>query len=221
MLLKAVGITKSFRRGDYTATAVSEANMEIDRKDFITVTGKSGSGKTTLLMMLSGFLTPDVGQVELKGKRLSLLSDEELADLRNREIGLVPQGESLLADYTVFDNIRISQIFAGKNATGADRVSYLLEKLGIESLADAWPSSLSGGEMRRVAIARALFNDPSLLIADEPTSDLDPENTHSILELFGAINKTGTAIFVVTHDATVTEFGNRHYTMSSGVLHQA
>jgi ABC-type lipoprotein export system ATPase subunit len=156
--------------------------------------------------------------VVFKGNNLQTLSDGDLARLRNREIGFVPQGAGLLGNLTVFDNIRAPQMFSGKDGMGSDRAAFLLDIFEIGELAHEYPYSLSGGEMRRASIARALFNAPSLLVTDEPTGDLDPENTRIVMDMLLKINEQGTAVIVVTHERKVASLGRRQYTMAHGAL---
>lgn len=222
MLVEARELTKEFSRrgakGGSLFAAVSGADMAVAEGDFVSVTGASGSGKTTLLTLLAGLASPTSGAVLFKGKDLHALSDRELSALRNRDIGFVPQGTGLLGNLTVYDNVRAPQLFAGKGSDDSGRTEFLLEAVGIEHLADEYPSSLSGGEMRRASIARSLFSDPALLIADEPTSDLDPENTCIVMELLQRFNRQGTTVIVVTHEKNVADYGTVRFAMSGGVL---
>jgi putative ABC transport system ATP-binding protein len=195
--------------------------MAVASGDFATVTGASGSGKTTLLTLIAGLASPTSGTVLFKGRDMHALPDRELSALRNRDIGFVPQGAGLLGNLTAYDNVRAPQLFAGKGAEDSGRADFLLEAVGIRHLADEYPSSLSGGEMRRASIARALFNDPALLVADEPTSGLDPENTRIVMELLQRINRQGTTIIVVTHEREVASFGSVRFTMRDGILERA
>lgn len=216
MLLRAHDLRKEFSRGNASFAAVLGASLDVAEGDFITVSGKSGSGKTTLVTMLAGLLRPTEGRLAFDGRDVYSLSDKQLAALRNREIGFVPQGTSLLGNYTVFDNVRMPQVFAGKEKTGSDRAAFLLEAVGVGHLAKAFPSSLSGGEMRRVAIARALFNSPRLLVADEPTADLDPENSRMIMDFFASANARGTAVIIVTHENDAAKRGTLGFVMRAG-----
>ncbi|MDR2745519.1 MAG: ABC transporter ATP-binding protein [Desulfovibrio sp.] len=218
MLLHARDLRKDFVRGDASFAAVLGASLDMAEGDFITVSGKSGSGKTTLVTMLAGLLRPTAGRLAFDGRDVGSLSDKQLAALRNREIGFVPQGASLLGSYTAFDNVRMPQVFAGKEKTGSDRAAFLLEAVGVGHLADAFPSSLSGGEARRVAIARALFNSPRLLVADEPTGDLDPENSRAIMDFFANVNAQGTAVLIVTHEGEAAKRGALNFAMRAGDL---
>jgi len=222
MLLEAVDLCKLFQRrtsqGSASFAAVSGVNLAVEEGDFVTITGKSGSGKTTLLTLLSGLASPSSGAVRFKGEMLHALPDKYLSALRNTDIGFVPQGTGLLGNLTVYDNVRAPQIFAGRGGVDSSRADYLLNTVGLHDLAQEYPASLSGGEMRRASIARALFNDPALIIADEPTGDLDPENTRAVMALLQSINEQGTTVIVVTHEAAVAASGSVRYVMSEGHL---
>lgn len=225
MLLETVNLCRNFSRAarrKQTFPAVSNVCLSMTAGDFVTITGKSGSGKTTLLTLLAGLAAPSSGNVYFQGKNLHELSDHQLSGLRNREIGFVPQGGGLFPNLTLYDNVRAPQLFSCKGSgVSSERATFLLEAMDIADLAKEYPGSLSGGEMRRASIARALFNDPALLIADEPTGDLDPENTLGILELLENANKLGTALILVTHDEDVAVRGARRFTMSQGELSPA
>ncbi|MDR1124872.1 MAG: ABC transporter ATP-binding protein [Deltaproteobacteria bacterium] len=221
-LLEAISLGKEFkRRGQRSLAplaAVDDVNLAVKPGDFITITGKSGSGKTTLLTLLAGLASPTSGRVLFRGRNLRELPDRELSRLRNREISFIPQGMGLLGNLTVRDNVRAPQLFAGKDGADSSRADFLLEAVGLSELAQEYPPSLSGGEMRRVAIARALFNQPALLIADEPTSDLDPANTRLVMELLRKANQQDTTVLMVTHEQEIALYGSVRLTMESGKL---
>lgn len=225
MLLQTFNVSKTFQRrssqGQSSFDAVSDVCLTLDQGDFVTITGKSGSGKTTLLTLLAGLATPSSGSVRFQGRDMHTLSDKELSALRNHDIGFVPQGSGLLGNLSIYDNIRAPQLFSGNNPVDSSRADYLLEKVGLHALGCEYPASLSGGEMRRASIARALFNEPALLIADEPTGDLDSENTQAVMALLHAVNEQGTAVIVVTHEAEVAVAGSARYVMQEGKLYAA
>jgi putative ABC transport system ATP-binding protein len=186
-LLELKELTKEYKRGGRAFNAVNRANLSVEPGDFISIIGRSGSGKTTLLNMGAGLLNPTEGTVFFGGKDIYALRDKEISLLRNEKIGDVPQGQSLLSNFTVFDNVCIPWFLFRREGDVEGRAFILLEKVGISHLASSYPRELSGGEMRRAAIARALINEPRLLIADEPTSDLDAKTTEEIMKLFKAI----------------------------------
>lgn len=220
MLLQTRCLCKTFTRDRFTVNAVDCIDFHVAEGDFITITGNSGSGKTTLLTLLAGLLSPDSGAMIFNGQDLHALPDAARSGLRGREIGFVPQGASLLGNFTAVDNIRMSQAFMRDGAASSERTGFLLEAVGLTPLADAYPAHMSGGEMRRVAIARALFNSPRLVLADEPTSDLDPENSHGVMDLLERINALGTAVVVVTHEEAAAARGRRRLHMRAGRLEE-
>ncbi|HWQ73350.1 MAG TPA: ABC transporter ATP-binding protein [Desulfitobacteriaceae bacterium] len=213
------GLSKQYKRGEKTFLAVDNVALSISRGDFVSIIGRSGSGKSTLLNMVAGLSTPTSGNIRLEGTDIYALNDKEISELRNARLGYIPQGSGVLSNLTVFDNVRLPYYLSKRRQGDASgRASFLLDEVGISPLADILPSRLSGGELRRVLIARALMNEPDILIADEPTSDLDIETTKEILELFSRINKNSTTILIVTHELDTLEFGNRVLTMASGRL---
>lgn len=218
MLFDMKGLSKQYTRGDKTFLAVDDVDLSIYSGDFVSIAGRSGSGKSTLLNMAAGLLMPTSGSIRLEGTDLYALKDKEISELRNARMGYIPQGSGALSNLTVFDNVRLPYYLSKRQGDASGRASYLLDAVGISALADMLPSRLSGGELRRVLIARALMNEPDVLIADEPTSDLDVETTREIMELFTRINKRGTTILVVTHELDTLDFGNRVLTMTAGRL---
>lgn len=221
-LLRATGLCKEFRRAsgrDGAAfAAVADVDLLMEEGSCVSITGHSGSGKTTLLGMLAGLARPTCGTVRFRSRDIHAMTDTERARLHNTELSFMPQGAGLLANLCVRDNIRAPQMFAGRSGAGADRADFLLEAVGLRELAGEFPGSLSGGERRRAVLARALFHAPSLLMADEPTSDLDPENTDMVVALLRRTAELGTAVLVVTHDARVARLGQQRYVMERGRL---
>jgi putative ABC transport system ATP-binding protein len=217
-LLELRELTKAYRRGGRAFNAVNQVSLSVEPGDFISIIGRSGSGKTTLLNMSAGLLHPTGGTVLFEGNDLHRLKDRDLSRFRNEKIGYVPQGQSLLSNFTVFDNVCIPWFLFKREGDVEGRAFTLLEKVGISHLAAAYPKELSGGEMRRTAIARSLINEPRLLIADEPTGDLDVETTAEIMALFSRIAREGTAVLMVTHELDTVQYGNKTYSMSAGNL---
>ncbi|MBI4378702.1 MAG: ABC transporter ATP-binding protein [Nitrospinae bacterium] len=197
-ILNAVGVTKLYIRGAETVRALDNINISIERGDMVAVVGPSGSGKTTLLNMLGGFDKPTNGSIYLKEFEISNMKEKELNLIRRKEIGYIFQNFHLLPTLTVRENISIPLIFSGKKEDG--RVERVLEVVGLSNRANHLPSQISGGEMQRTAIARALINDPEILIADEPTGNLDSEMALSIFNLFNSINQQEKTIIIVTHN---------------------
>ena len=219
-ILELRELTKEYRRGQRAFNAVNNVNLSVQRGDFISIIGRSGSGKSTLLNMSAGLLKPTEGTVLFDGQDISGLADKQISLLRNEKIGFVPQGQSLLANFTVLENICVPWFLFKRAGEPEERALVLLEKTGIAHLAASYPKELSGGEMRRVAIARALINKPELLIADEPTGDLDAETTADIMQLLHDIAQEGTAVLIVTHELDTLSYGNKTYSMNSGNLSQ-
>ena len=217
-LLELKELTKEYKRGGRSFSAVNRASLSVEPGDFISIIGRSGSGKTTLLNMGAGLLKPTGGSVLFEGQDIHRLNDKEISLLRNEKIGFVPQGQSLLSNFTVLDNTRIPWFLFKREGDAEGRAFILLEKVGISHLAASYPKELSGGEMRRAAIARALINEPRILIADEPTGDLDAETTAEIMRLFCRIAGEGTAVLIVTHELDTLSYGNKTYSMDAGRL---
>ena len=218
MLLEASNLSKEFLRGQQSIMAVNKVELRVDAGDFVSITGRSGSGKSTLLTLLLGLLSPTGGQVLFRGTDIHALPDRELSVLRNRDMAFVPQGAGLLGNFNVLDNVRMPQVFAHGQLADSGRALFLLEEMGLARLKDEYPANLSGGEIRRVAIARALFNRPCLLMADEPTSDLDPENSQLVMRLLQNCNEHGTAVILVTHEEEFAGFGKTRLAMKEGRL---
>ena len=217
-LLELRELTKAYKRGGRAFNAVTRVSLSIEPGDFISIIGRAGSGKTTLLNMIAGLLNPTQGSVLFEGQDIYGLPDKAVSFLRNEKIGYVPQGQSLLSNFTVFDNVCIPWFLFKREGDVEGRAFTLLEKVGISRLAASYPRELSGGEMRRVAIARSLINNPRLLIADEPTGDLDVETTAEIMGLFSRIAGEGTAVLIVTHELDTLNYGDKTYSMDGGNL---
>ena len=222
-LLELREVSKEYRRGGRAFNAVNGASLSVESGDFISVTGRSGSGKTTLLNMSAGLLKPTRGTVFFNGNDIFRLNDRAISLIRNEAIGYVPQGQSLLSNFTVLENVLVPWFLFKHEAppgtpTPEERAFALLEKTGIGHLAASYPKELSGGEMRRAAIARSLVNGPRLLIADEPTGDLDAETTADIMKLLRAIANGGTAVLIVTHEVDTLSYGDKTYSMNNGTM---
>ena len=226
-MLELTNLTKEYNRGGRSFKAVDSVNLTVKAGDFISIIGRSGSGKSTLLNMGAGLIIPTSGNVLFEGTDIFKLNDKEMSLFRNEKIGYVPQGQSLLSGFSVLENVCLpwfickragNQKACPSKEACAERAFSLLEKTGIGSLADSYPKELSGGEMRRVVIARSLINSPSLLIADEPTNDLDSETTAGVMKLLSAIAQEGTAVLIVTHELDTLTYGNQTYVMNSGNL---
>ena len=225
MDLTAHQISKKFNRrvgGANWFYAVQPTDFTLESGKLAVIYGRSGSGKTTFLNMIGGLLQPSGGRVLLGDTDLYAMSDKELSAFRNKIIGMIPQGSTALGSLTVLENILLPAMIGGKS--DAEQENYakeLLETVGIASLSDAMPQELSGGEQRRMAIARSLINSPEILLCDEPTGDLDDENTRSVLELLREVADKGTAVLMVTHEPEAKNYANIVMKMDGGALKNA
>ena len=200
-------------------TALEAVNLSLHAGDFVTIMGPSGGGKTTLLNLLAGLDLPDKGQIILNGRKVSDLSDHDLTLLRRKEIGIVFQFFNLMPTLTVMENVELPLLLAHSSRTDGQRIKTLLNYVGLWHRADSFPAELSGGEMQRVAIARALVHQPAILLADEPTGNLDSENGMKILDLMKqASTDFQTTVILVTHNPQVAKLGNRHFEIRDGKL---
>ncbi|MDR1986105.1 MAG: ABC transporter ATP-binding protein [Treponema sp.] len=217
MILEICKVSKAYPRGKTSFFAVQDVSLSLDAGDFVCIAGPSGSGKSTLLAIAAGLLSPTQGQVCFQGQDYSRLSDDALSVLRSQGIGYIMQGPSLLPNFTVLQNVLLPYYVRAHLRKAAappvERASMLLEQVGMLPLAAQYPAELSGGELRRVAIARALLLAPVLVIADEPTGDLDEGHTEEIMQLFSRIAQEGAALLVVTHDTAPFRYGNRSYSL--------
>ena len=217
-VLEVTGLTKTFMRGDKRKVVLNQLDLSIKEGDFVNIIGRSGSGKSTFVNLISGIMIPDEGEILIEGQSILNLSDDDMSKIRNKKIGYVPQGMGSLPNLTVYDNIRLPY-YLGLNDGDIDKkVEELMSTLGILDLKNQFPKQLSGGELKRMLIARALINNPKLLIADEPTADLDIETTKEVLELIKDINKKGTTVIIITHELEVLSYGNRVMKMMDGKL---
>jgi len=198
-------------------TALNNINLRIDKGEFVFLTGTSGAGKTTLLRLLYGALTPTSGQVLIDGQNVSRMTSSQIPFLR-RSIGVVFQDFKLLPNRTVFENVAITlEVLGWGRADIGKKVLHILKQMGIESKINLTPQRLSGGEQQRVALARALVNDPKILLADEPTGNLDDSNKDQILSIFKDANVRGTTVVVATHDRRLIENSHKRLvTLSKG-----
>lgn len=215
-MYKLENIYKSY---DGSKTFVlNNLNLEINEGDFIAITGLSGSGKTTLMNILSTLDKPTEGHYLFHNKNLCKLSLDSLARFRNKEIGIVFQDFNLIPEFSVIDNIKLPLMFS-KEKSKVD-IEQIIDKLLLRDLIDKKAKYLSGGEQQRVAFARALVNDPKLILADEPTGNLDDVNSSSLLEIVKDLNKQGKTIVVITHNMSFASHFNKIYVLENGKLHK-
>lgn len=221
MVIRAEKIKKEFLRKSKNSnvfTAVEPLDFELKEGELVVVTGRSGSGKSTLLNMLSGLLEQTEGKIFVDDRELYSMSDDELSKFRNENFGFIPQGQSAIGSLTVLENVLLPFSLYGDSMGKEDRARKLLERFGIGDLAEVMPSELSGGELRRMAIARALVREPKVVFADEPTGDLDDENTQIVLDCLREISESGTCVLLVTHESAALPYADRCFRMSGGVL---
>ena len=211
-VVKLKDICKKYYRGGVSFNAVDNVSLDVYAGDYVNIIGRSGSGKSTLLNIAAGMLSPSSGSAEVCGVTLSQAGD------RNDKIGFIPQGDSSLPNLNVLENIMLPFCLYPHGGDGEGYARILLEKFGIDMLAYSYPSELSGGELRRVLIARALINHPEIVIADEPTSDLDTQTTGSIMKIFSELNAEGITLLIVSHDMDTLKYGKKVYTMNDGRL---
>ncbi len=213
-------ICKTYTLGEVEVHALQGVSLDIDHGEFVALMGPSGSGKTTLMNTLGCLDHPTSGSYLLDGEEVMEMSGDQRARLRNRKIGFVFQSFNLLARTTAAENVELPMLYSRRPArrpSGADGSKALLEKVGLESRADHQPSQLSGGQQQRVAIARALANEPPILLADEPTGNLDSHTSREVMDLFGQLNREdGITIIVVTHDAEIARHARRVVVLRDG-----
>ncbi len=210
-------LSKLYKVGPSTVRAVESLGLDIPRGQMVSIVGHSGSGKTTLLSLIGGLTKPTSGRVLLDGVNIWTLSDKELSRLRNKKIGFAFQFASLIPTLSSIDNVRLPAVFSGVSENG-DRAMELLKLVGLEERAFSYPAMLSGGEQRRVALARTLMNKPEIILADEPTGDLDEDTEADVLETLHKINAEGVTIVLVTHSRAVASQTQRSLRMHRGHL---
>lgn len=211
-------VEKDYETPSGSFTALQDINLRVRSGEFVAIVGKSGSGKTTLLNLLAGIDRPTSGVISIAGTRLDLLSESQLAEWRGQTIGLVFQFFQLLPTLTVVENVMLPMDFAEIIPANQrrSRALQLLERVDIQDQADKLPVALSGGQQQRAAIARALANEPPILMADEPTGNLDEATRTSVLELFASLNSDGRTIIIVTHERDISSYTNRQVTLVDG-----
>ncbi|MEV1168312.1 ABC transporter ATP-binding protein [Nonomuraea sp. NPDC049784] len=218
-VVKTVNLVKIYQDGAVPVPAVRGVDLQVEPGEFVAIMGPSGSGKSTLVHMLGGLDTRTSGEIWLDGKRVDTLSESAWALLRRKKVGFVFQFFNLVANMTVGDNVELPALLAGASPKVArERRESLLGALNLTDRADAAPAQLSGGEQQRVALARALANQPSVLLADEPTGNLDSRNTRDVLRLLSDVHKEGQTIVMVTHDARVASLADRLVSLFDGEI---
>jgi putative ABC transport system ATP-binding protein len=217
VVIRTRDLQKTYRVGDVDVHALRGVDLDVQRGEFVAVVGPSGSGKSTLFHVLGGLTPPTSGSIHIHGKDLLAMSEGERTELRKKEVGFVFQKYNLLPTLTAADNIAIARHIAGANRGEDPQFREILDLLGIAGRLDHKPRALSGGEQQRVAIARAIVNHPAILLADEPTGNLDTENSNIVLRLLRDLNeRLGQTILMITHNPEAAAFGHRTVEMRDG-----
>lgn len=212
-------LTKTYIMGEQTVRALRGVSLQIEKNEYVALMGPSGSGKSTLMNMLGCLDTPSSGSYVLNGADVSRLSDDELAGIRNKEIGFVFQTFNLIPRISALDNVALPLVYAGMSGSKRKaRAREVLESVGLGTRVDHRPNELSGGQRQRVAVARALVNSPSIILADEPTGNLDSKTSIEIMALFEEIHRQGNTVILVTHEPDIAAHAHRIVRLRDGVI---
>lgn len=216
-MLKVKSVSKIYKKRDQEVKAIDNVSLEIPKGDFVSIIGPSGSGKSSLLLMLGGMLSPSLGKVFIDDESLYDLSPNEIAALRQKKMGFVFQTFNLIPYLSAIQNVQLPLLLGGLHAKDqVEKAKYLLERVGLDDRMDHKPSELSVGQQQRIALARMLANDPSIILADEPTGNLDPEMSQTVMKFLIELNKEGRTIVMVTHDMKVANQAKRSVMISKG-----
>jgi len=216
-IINITDLVRNFKLGNQIINVLKSISFSINRNEYVALMGPSGSGKSTLMNLLGCLDTPTSGSYVLNEQAVSLLTDDELAEIRNKEIGFVFQTFNLLPRATALDNVALPLIYAGfSKKERENRAMEVLEQVGLADRVKHKPNELSGGQRQRVAVARALVNNPSIILADEPTGNLDSKTSHEIMKLFDAIHKAGNTIILVTHEEEIAMHAHRIIRLKDG-----
>ena len=217
-MIELKNTTKTYKGGGEVVNAVDSVSLNVSDGEYVAIVGHSGSGKTTLISIMGGLTRPSTGSVSVGGTDIWSLNNKGLARLRSEQIGFCFQFPSLVSTLTCLDNVRLPASFASGESGSPERALELLKIVEVPEKANAYPSELSGGQQRRVAIARALVNEPRIILADEPTGDLDEDTEEDIMELFDRVNGEGATIVMVTHSHKLAARAGRILTMENGSI---
>ena len=213
------GITKTYVNGKLSVPVLHGIDLVVNKGEFVSIMGPSGSGKSTFMNILGCLDRPTTGSYRLNGDEVATLSDDELAYVRNKQIGFVFQSFNLLTKLTALENVALPMIYAGVNKKmRIDRASQLLQSVGLDERMDHLPSELSGGQRQRVAIARALANNPAIIMADEPTGNLDSTSTIDVMNIFRGLHDEGRTILLVTHEPDIATYASRNVVLKDGII---
>tara|TARA_B100000214_G_scaffold374308_1_gene356657 strand:+ start:311 stop:988 length:678 start_codon:yes stop_codon:yes gene_type:complete len=219
MIIQTKNLYKEYQIGSEKIQAIKNIDLSVEKGEFISIMGPSGSGKTTLMNIIGCLDSPTSGTYHLNGKLVSQLQDDELASIRNKEIGFVFQSFHLLSKNSALENVMLPLKYAGSNKIEAiTRSNKVLDQVGLSNRANHAPSELSGGQQQRVAIARALVNKPSILFADEPTGNLDSKTGADVMNLFKDLNNNGQTIIIITHEDSIAQQSKRIITIMDGLI---
>lgn len=212
-------LRKTYIMGTMEVHALKSITLNINKNEYVALMGPSGSGKSTLMNLLGCLDTPTAGEYVLNGSRVSQMEDSELADIRNKEIGFVFQTFNLLPRSTALENVALPLVYSGlSKSKRTDKAAAVLESVGLGDRIDHRPNELSGGQRQRVAIARALVNDPAIILADEPTGNLDTKTSIEIMSIFEEIHKNGNTVILVTHEPDIAEHSHRIIRLRDGLV---
>ena len=213
------GITRDFQLGSETVNVLKGIDLVINKGEYVALMGPSGSGKSTLMNILGCLDTPTSGSCILNGKQVSEMHDDELAEIRNKEIGFVFQTFNLMPRTTALDNVALPMVYAGFSKEERNkRATEVLSQVGLADRMDHKPNQLSGGQRQRVAVGRALVNKPSIILADEPTGNLDSKTSVEIMKLFGEIHTNGNTVILVTHEEDIAAHAHRIIRLRDGII---
>lgn len=219
LIIDIKNVKKVFGTGENTFQALKGVSLEVQKNEFVSLMGSSGSGKSTLMNIISCLDVPSEGDYYLNGQDVSNMTDDELALVRNNEIGIVFQTFNLLNKKTAWENVALPLVYANIDKEERyERALSMLDKVGLKSKAESKPSQMSGGQIQRVAVARALINNPSLLLADEPTGNLDSTTSYEIMDLFTELHHQGNTILMVTHEDDIAEYSQRIIRLQDGLI---
>jgi putative ABC transport system ATP-binding protein len=219
MIINVKDIKKSYTVGTQEVNALRGINLSVEKGEFISIMGPSGSGKTTLMNIIGCLDSPSSGEYELNGSLVSKLEDDELARIRNKEIGFVFQSFNLLAKNSVLENVMLPLKYAGfEKSEAVKKSNEVIDKVGLSDRLAHTPAELSGGQQQRVAIARALVNKPSIIFADEPTGNLDSKTGKEVMTIFKELNASGQTIILITHEESIANQSNRIITIKDGLI---
>jgi putative ABC transport system ATP-binding protein len=218
-IIRVEGLEKIYHVGEQEVRALNGLDLKIRKGEYVAIMGPSGSGKSTLMNILGCLDTPSAGKYILNGEDVTLL-DGELAQIRNKEIGFVFQSFNLLPRYTALENVELPMMYAGiSKDERRKRGIQALGEVGLQERMDHLPNQLSGGQRQRVALARAMVNNPSIILADEPTGNLDSRTSYEIMELFGRVHRSGNTVIVVTHEDDIAAYAQRVITLKDGKIY--